>query len=354
MAKKYEILILGASYGSLLGIKLALAGHNVDLVCLPEEVELINQEGAVVRLPIRDKNAVVELRSKDCDGILSALGPNDVDLKKYDLIALAMQEPQYGSDEIAKLLKDIGQSKLPCMSIMNMPPLPYIARIENLDTSKLHGAYTKPDVWQHFDPNFMTLCSPDPQAFRPPDEKINVLQVGLPTNFKVARFPSDGQTEILRSLQADIENIKYNHEGEMIELPVKLKVHESIFVPLAKWSMLLSGNYRCVKIENAVAIKEAVHADIDLSKKIYQWVSSIAIELGAIETDQVPFEKYAAAAESLIRPSSAARALFSGAKNIERVDKLMKLIATQMGKDTSIIDPIITEVDRRLEINRNS
>jgi hypothetical protein len=209
-------------------------------------------------------------------------------------------------------------------------------------------------VWQYFDPNFMTLCSPDPQAFRPPDEKINVLQVGLPTNFKVARFPSDGQTEILRSLQADIENIKYNHEGEMIELPVKLKVHESIFVPLAKWSMLLAGNYRCVKPENAVPIKEAVHTDIDLSKKIYQWVSSIAIELGAIETDQVPFEKYAAAAESLIRPSSAARALFSGAKNIERVDKLMKLIATQMGKDTSIIDPIITEVDRRLEINRNS
>jgi hypothetical protein len=25
-----------------------------------------------------------------------------------------------------------------------------------------------------------------------------------------------------------------------------------------------------------------------------------------------------------------------------------------MGKDTSIIDPIINEVDRRLEINRNS
>ena len=47
--KKYRILILGASYGSLLGIKLALAGHDVDLVCLPQEVELINKEGAIVR-----------------------------------------------------------------------------------------------------------------------------------------------------------------------------------------------------------------------------------------------------------------------------------------------------------------
>ena len=34
-------------------------------------------------------------------------------------------------------------------------------------------------------------------------------------------------------------------EGK-IELPVKLRVHDSIFVPLAKWSMLLAGNYRCI------------------------------------------------------------------------------------------------------------
>lgn len=31
-----------------------------------------------------------------------------------------------------------------------------------------------------------------------------------------------------------------------IELPVKRRVHESVFVPLAKWSMLLAGNYGCV------------------------------------------------------------------------------------------------------------
>ena len=49
----YNILILGASYGSLLGAKLALAGHNVKLVCLPQEANLINSEGARVRLPVR-------------------------------------------------------------------------------------------------------------------------------------------------------------------------------------------------------------------------------------------------------------------------------------------------------------
>jgi len=47
-----KILILGASYGSLLGVKLALAGHEVKLVCLPQEASLINSEGAVVRMPV--------------------------------------------------------------------------------------------------------------------------------------------------------------------------------------------------------------------------------------------------------------------------------------------------------------
>ena len=71
------------------------------------------------------------------------------------------------------------------MSIMNMPPLPYLKRIPGLDMSELKPAYTDATVWDNFDPGTLTLCSPDPQAIRPPDEKINVLQVTLPTNFKV-------------------------------------------------------------------------------------------------------------------------------------------------------------------------
>ena len=41
----YEILILGASYGSLLASKMLFAGHKVTLICLPHEVEAINAEG---------------------------------------------------------------------------------------------------------------------------------------------------------------------------------------------------------------------------------------------------------------------------------------------------------------------
>ncbi len=65
----------------------------------------------------------------------------------------------------------------------------------------LKPAYTDPSVWDSFDPGKLTLCSPDPQAIRPPDEKANVLQVTLPTNFKVAKFDDDKDTAILRQLE---------------------------------------------------------------------------------------------------------------------------------------------------------
>ena len=56
MSKTYNILSLGASYGSLLGTKFALAGHTVHLVCLPAEADLINSEGAIVRLPVKGRS----------------------------------------------------------------------------------------------------------------------------------------------------------------------------------------------------------------------------------------------------------------------------------------------------------
>ena len=170
-----------------------------------------------------------------------------------------MQEPQYRSPGVRELLDAVAKAKLPCMSIMNMPPLPYLERVPGVAVDALRGCYTDASVWANCDPKFMTLCSPDPQAFRPPEEKVNVLQVRLPTNFKSARFPSDAHTAILRRLEKDIEAARY----EGLELPVKLKVHESVFVPLAKWAMLIAGNYRCVTKDGIRSIKEAVHSDLE-------------------------------------------------------------------------------------------
>jgi hypothetical protein len=234
-----------------------------------------------------------------------------------------------------------------------MPPLTYLKRVPGIDVDALRSAYTDPTVWDSFDPAYMTLCSPDPQAFRPPDEKVNVLQVRLPTNFKSAKFQSEKHTAILRQLEAEIDAIRYDvGGGEKIELPVKLKVHDSVFVPLAKWAMLMAGNYRCVTKDGMRPIKEAVHSDIGASRDMYNWVVKLCTDLGADLKDLVPFEKYANAAASLQSPSSAARALYSGATYIERVDRLVQLVARQKGRSSPVLDETVKLVDQQLENNR--
>ena len=347
-----KVLILGASYGSLLGVKLALAGHSVKLVCLPQEADAINANGAIVRMPVKGRQGLVEVNSRALSGSVTAAGTAEVKPGDYDLICLAMQEPQYRSPGVRELLDAVAKSRVPCMSIMNMPPLPYLARIPGIDAAKCAGAFTDPTVWASFDPKLVTLCSPDPQAFRPPEEPVNVLQVRLPTNFKAARFDSDANTQILRELAAGIEAARFEVNGEKIELPVKLKVHDSVFVPLAKWAMLLTGNYRCVRADKVISIKDAVHGDIAASRAVYEWVVSLCVSLGASRDDMVPFEKYANAALSLESPSSAARALAAGAPNIERVDRLVQGVGVQRGLSSPVVDETVALVDQWLVRNR--
>ena len=348
----YNILLMGASYGSLLASKLLFGGHKIHLVCLPPEAELINAEGFRVRLPVRGRKEPVVLDSRKLPGKVTAGGAAGVNPKDYDLVGLCMQEPQYRSPGVRELLDAVAKSKVPCMSIMNMPPLPYVKRIPGLDYEALRPAYTDPTVWDSFDPAFMTLNSPDPQAIRPPEEKVNVLMVTLPTNFKVAKFDNDKHTAILRQLEKDVEAARFDTPEGKIELPVKLKVHDSIFVPLAKWAMLLAGNYRCITKDGMRTAQEAVHTDIETSRSVYNFVNDLCVKLGANPNDLVPFEKYAAAAQSLVRPASAARALNNGVPNIERADKLVQLIAKQKGLSHPVIDAGVALVDSRLEANR--
>jgi len=352
MPTTYNILILGASYGSLLGTKLALAGHTVHLVCLPVEADLINREGAIVRLPVQGRTGLVEINSQKLPGHLSAGGTTAFTPADADLVVLAMQEPQYRVPDVHALLEAVARARRPCMSIMNMPPLTFLRRLPGLDTEACRSCYTDPTVWDSLDPALMTLCSPDPQAFRPPEDQVNVLQVRLPTNFKAARFEADVHTVMLRQLEADIEAVRFDAGDGPIALPVKLKVHDSVFVPLAKWSMLIAGNYRCVQPDGMRSIREAVHSDLAAARAIYNWVSQLCMALGAAEPDLVPFDKYAQAALSLVTPSSAARALANGAPHIERVDRLVQTIAAQYGMRSDMVDEIVTRVDGWLEANR--
>jgi hypothetical protein len=352
MAGPYNILLLGASYGSLLASKLLFGGHTIQLVCLPAEADLINAEGFRVRMPVRGRKDPIELDSRKLPGKVTAGPATGVDPKQFDLVGLCMQEPQYRSPGVRELLDAVGKSRVPCMSIMNMPPLPYMKRIPGLDYAALEPAYTDPRVWDSVDPRKITLNSPDPQAIRPPDGKANELLVTLPTNFKCARFEDENDTAILRQLEKDVDAARFDTPEGKIELPVKLKVHDSIFVPLAKWAMLLAGNYRCITKDGMRTAQEAVHSDIDTSRSVYNFVNDLVVKLGANPNDLVPFEKYAAAAQSLSRPASAARALNNGAPNIERADKLVQLVAKQKGLSHPVIDEIVALVDSRLEANR--
>jgi len=347
-----KILVFGASYGSLLGAKLALAGHHVTLVYRTANAELINAEGIVVRLPVKGREGLVELRSRECTGSVRAATPDAVDPSAFDLAVLAMQEPQYRQPGVRELLDATARARIPCLSIMNMPPPPYLARVPGVDTSPFAESYTDPALWDAFDPGLMTLCSPDPQAFRPPEEKGNVLQVRLPTNFKAARFASDEHTAMLRELAEGIESSRLEVDGERLDLPVKLKVHESIFVPLAKWAMLLAGNYRCLLDDGIRSIRDAVHAEAEAARSVYEWVVELCLGLGAHRDDMVPFDKYATAAMSLASPSSAARALAAGAPHIERVDRLVQALGAQRGVRHAGVDETVARVDDWLVRNR--
>jgi len=345
----YKIVILGASYGSLLGTKLLMAGHDVTLVCRQQTADLINAEGTEVRIQLRGEDSHRSILSGDLPGTLDAKTPDQVMPSDYDLVGLAMQEPQYGEASIAALMDRIATAGVPCLSIMNMPPLAYLKRIPGLDAAALEGSFSHPRVWDKFDPALVTLCSPDPQAFRPPEEKANVLHVGLPTNFKATAFGNAAHTAMLKELEADIAAVRLDGQ----DVPVKLRVFDSLFVPLAKWSMLLTGNYRCITAGEARPIQQAVHGDIALSQGIYAHVDAIARKLGAAPSDQVPFEKYAKAAESLLKPSSAARAVAGGSAVIERVDKLVQLIGNSIGMPHPGIDATVTTVDTKLAENQS-
>ena len=117
--------------------------------------------------------------------------------------------------------------------------------------------------------------------------------------------------------------------------------------------MLLAGNYRCVTEDGMRTAQEAVHTDIETSRSVYNFVFDLCVKLGANPADLVPFEKYAAAAQSLVRPASAARALQQ-----RRAQHRARRQAGAAHRPAEGAEPSrrstrsVALVDRRLEANR--
>ena len=188
----YNVLVLGASYGSLFATKLLMAGHRATLVCTRSTADLINREGTIVRMPIKGRDGLLDISSKKLPGTLSAATPDAVDPGPFDLVVLGMQEAQYGASGVRELMSRVAQvaQAMPRDHEHAAAAVPE-AHTRTVDGRSRGAAMRIRRVWKDFDPALVTLASPDPQAFRPPDQPKNVLQVGLPTNFKAARF--DGE-----------------------------------------------------------------------------------------------------------------------------------------------------------------
>ena len=80
----YKIMIMGASYGSLLASKILFGGHSVHLICLPPEADLINAEGFKVTLPVRGRKDPVLLESRKLPGKVTAGPATGIDPSKYE------------------------------------------------------------------------------------------------------------------------------------------------------------------------------------------------------------------------------------------------------------------------------
>ena len=101
--KKRNVLILGASYGSLLATKLSMAGHSVIAGLHPRH-----------RRPDQPRRhrwcasrcaaaSPIEIPSSLLPGALDALhARSDADPADYDLVVLGMQEAQYGARRRAR------------------------------------------------------------------------------------------------------------------------------------------------------------------------------------------------------------------------------------------------------------
>ena len=141
----YNILLMGASYGSLLASKLLFGGHSIHLVCLPAEAELINAEGFKVTLPVRGRKEPVLLESRKLPGKVTAGPATGVDPSKFVSSACACRSRNIAPTACANCWMRWA-SRSAVMSIMNMPPLAYIKRIPGLDYKALEAAYTDPRV----------------------------------------------------------------------------------------------------------------------------------------------------------------------------------------------------------------
>jgi len=354
MSEPLRVLFLGASYGVVLGMRIATAGHRVVFVCREEEIRLIKAGRVALEVPARESPEPLLIDARHCAFPPDACPPDEVEPLDYDLVCLAMQEPQYSASGIRELMQRIALARVPCLSVMNMPLPPYLNQLVQLDEVVQREVFNEPGLWQRFDPALFSMASADPQAIRRDVPDRLLVAVNLPTNFKVAPFQDYESRQLLERLSADIDLVRVPSNNELLHPRIRLRAHPSRFVPLAKWPMLVTGNFRCMTGAAPRSIADAVTSDLALSRDLYEWVVGVCLELGAEEATMVSFDRYVEAARGLSLPSSVSRGLYAGSTAVERIDFLIRSIALEYGMTHPALDKIVADVSCRLEHNRKS
>ena len=341
----YRILVLGASYGLLFAVRAALGGHHVTVVCRDAEAKKINANGPFIHTMARKSGAPILVSRDTADLDLVAVTPDKVDPTRFDLIVLAMQEPQFTAPDIRSLAFRIAASGQPVVSIMNIALPPYLKRLEGVWNSGLSAAYHAPDLWEAFSPDTFTHSSPDPQAVRMDPTLCHHMRVSLPSNFKIAPFQEDGSNDMLHRICRSANRAPMLKQ-QILRPPVLLAAAGSEFTPLAKWPMLITGNYRCLDDEGLNSISDTVLRDKGPSRRIYESVQELCLALGAAPQDLIPFDAYCTAARQLSAPSSVARALFQSATKVERMDRIIWQLMNTHGLPNHDIEAIVDRVDK--------
>lgn len=341
-----RVLMIGASYGLLPAAKIVAAGHRVTVVGRQAEINAIRQSGVEIEFGTGQT-----LTPPLGDAALSLAIPEAVEPADFDLVLLAVQEPQAHAPEIAALLARIADRR-PVASLMNMPPPPFLHRLPDLPPEIAAAAYPATTIWSALPAKRMTMASPDAQAVRPDPAHPGRLRVTLASNFKFAPFARAEDQQILSRLAHDASRVT----AAWGRVPVQMLARSSIYTPLAKWPMLVTGNCRCLTDSGPpLSIAAALRRDLDESRLLYDSVNASLHAIGAPLADLVGFDAYLRATQQLVLPSSLARALYAGALAVERIDLIVLALlrATDApARPRAILSQISARIQTALTQNR--
>lgn len=323
-----KVLVIGANYGLLVAGMFLQRNIEVDIFGTLEQKNILNEEG--FSFSYRDKLWRFG-QGRNFNAISSM--PDT----KYDLAVIATQEPSLGGENLGVVIRSLGESRVPFLSIMNIPLYQFLThRLEIEPLNDLDRIYRGLANTNSISAETLVNSSPEPQVFS--GAEFNQLSIRLGGVFRCSS---------LDPVKLELRRIML--ESGVEGLPVSFREYTSPWVSLSKLPMLLAGNYRCIYKNELMSIGDAVHSDIDASREIYEAVVEVLRHHGASRAATVPFSAYLKASTALDAPSSVCRAIFNGRNQVERVDRLVLQLSYWCAGPLSVIAGVVANIDSAIE-----